>query len=71
MSKLMETGPSPRGWHRLQNMLECPQKYSYRYNLDMEASIPAGAIEYVCQGFRWLPKVACLPSSKIDQQLHP
>lgn len=44
MSKLMETGPSPRGWHRLQNMLECPQKYSYRYNLDMEASIPAAAL---------------------------
>lgn len=44
MSKLLETGPSPRGWHRLQNMLECPQKWSYRYNLGMKPSIPAIAL---------------------------
>ena len=44
MGKLLETGPSPRGWHRLQNMLECPQKFSYRYNLGMEPSIPAIAL---------------------------
>ena len=29
--KLLETGPSPRGWSRLQSILECPQKYAYRY----------------------------------------
>lgn len=31
--KLLETGPSPRGWHRLQLMLECPQKWAYEYRL--------------------------------------
>ena len=44
MSKLLNTGPSLSGWHRLQNVLECPQKYSYRYNLGIEASIPAVAL---------------------------
>jgi hypothetical protein len=44
MSVLLETGPSPRGWHRLQNMLECPQKWSYRYNLGLEPQIPAIAL---------------------------
>ena len=29
--KLLNTGPSPRGWHRLQLMLECPQKWAFRY----------------------------------------
>jgi hypothetical protein len=32
--KLLETGPSPRGWHRLQVMLECPQKYAYTYETE-------------------------------------
>ena len=32
--KLLETGPSPRGWHRLQTMLECPQKYAYTYEVE-------------------------------------
>lgn len=41
---LLETGASPRGWHRLQNMLECPQKYSYQYNLGIEPLIPAQAL---------------------------
>ena len=44
MGKLLETGPSPRGWHRLQDMLECPQKWSYRHNLGMEPTIPATAL---------------------------
>ena len=41
--KLLSTGPSPRGWSRLQLMLECPQKWSYRYNVEQEkktSSIP-------------------------------
>ena len=35
-SKLLETGPSPRGWHRLQTVLECPQKFAFKYLLDSE-----------------------------------
>ena len=42
--KLLQTGPSPRGWHRLQLMLECPQKWSYRYNMDLEPAFPAAAL---------------------------
>ena len=34
--KILETGPSPRGWHRLQYAIECPQKYAYRYELGIE-----------------------------------
>lgn len=44
MGKLLDTGPSPRGWHRVQNMLECAQKYSYRYNLDKEPTFSAAAL---------------------------
>jgi len=32
-NKILDTGPSPRGWHRLQSMLECPQKYAWQYEL--------------------------------------
>ena len=32
--KLLETGPSPRGWHRLQTMLQCPQKYAFTYETE-------------------------------------
>jgi hypothetical protein len=28
---LVFTGPSPRGWHRIQTFLECPQRYAYEY----------------------------------------
>ncbi len=28
---LVYTGPSPRGWHRLQLFLECPQRYAWNY----------------------------------------
>jgi hypothetical protein len=28
---LVFTGPSPRGWHRLQLFLECPQRYAWNY----------------------------------------
>ncbi len=31
--KILDPGPSPRGWHRLQSMLECPQKFSWQYEL--------------------------------------
>lgn len=31
-AKILWTGPSPRGWHRLQLFAECPQKYSWTYN---------------------------------------
>ena len=29
--QIIYTGPSPRGWHRLQQALECLQKYAYNY----------------------------------------
>jgi hypothetical protein len=29
--RLLITGPSPRGWHRLQQVLECPSKYAWGY----------------------------------------
>lgn len=32
-NKILDTGPSPRGWHRLQSMLECPQKFAWQYEL--------------------------------------
>ena len=35
MAKLLDTGPSPRGWHRLQVMLQCPQKWGYHYELGL------------------------------------
>lgn len=28
---LVFTGPSPRGWHRIQTFLECPQRYAWTY----------------------------------------
>ena len=28
---LVFTGPSPRGWHRIAQFLECPSKYAWRY----------------------------------------
>ena len=28
---LIYTGPSPRGWHRLQLFLECPQRFAWNY----------------------------------------
>jgi hypothetical protein len=28
---LVFTGPSPRGWHRIQQFLECPQRYAWTY----------------------------------------
>jgi len=31
--KILNTGPSPRGWHRLQSVLECPQKYAFQHEL--------------------------------------
>lgn len=35
---ILITGPSPRGWHRIQTMLECPQKYAYTYLYKMEGA---------------------------------
>lgn len=29
--KIIYTGPSPRGWHRLQQATECMQKYAWKY----------------------------------------
>ena len=29
--RILFTGPSPRGWHRLQQVLECPAKYAWGY----------------------------------------
>ncbi len=29
--RILVTGPSPRGWHRLQQVLECPAKYAWGY----------------------------------------
>ena len=30
-AKIIHTGPSPRGWHRLQQAAECLQKFAWRY----------------------------------------
>jgi hypothetical protein len=35
MKKLLCTGPSPRGWHRLQLALECTQKYAFHYEMEL------------------------------------
>jgi len=35
MKELLNTGPSPRGWHRLQLALECTQKYGYHYEVGL------------------------------------
>lgn len=29
MNKVIFTGPSPRGWHRIQTFLECPQRFAF------------------------------------------
>ena len=29
--RILVTGPSPWGWHRLQQVLECPSKYAWGY----------------------------------------
>jgi hypothetical protein len=34
--RILYTGPSPRGWHRLQQVLECPQKFAWRYRWGRE-----------------------------------
>lgn len=28
---LLDPGPSPRGWHRIQSFLECPQRFAFRH----------------------------------------
>jgi hypothetical protein len=28
---LIDPGPSPRGWHRLETFLQCPQRYAFKY----------------------------------------
>lgn len=32
--KIIFTGPSPRGWHRLQQAAECLQKYAWQYEVE-------------------------------------
>jgi hypothetical protein len=34
--RILYTGPSPRGWHRLQTVLECPQKFAWEYRWGKE-----------------------------------
>jgi len=34
--KLLDAGASPRGWSRLSTVLQCPQKFAYRYLLPEE-----------------------------------
>jgi len=34
--KIIYTGPSPRGWHRLQQAAECLQKYAWKYEAPEE-----------------------------------
>ena len=34
--RILFTGPSPRGWHRLQTVLECPQKFAWEYRWGRE-----------------------------------
>ena len=36
MKKILNTGPSPRGWHRLQTVLQCPQKYAWKFEMGMD-----------------------------------
>jgi len=36
---LIDSGPSERGWHRLETFLRCPQLYSYKYNIPEEAQL--------------------------------
>ena len=44
MGILLETGPSPRGWSRLQTAQQCMQKYAYKYEdplLERSSESPA------------------------------
>jgi hypothetical protein len=34
--RILFTGPSPRGWHRLQTVLECAQKFAWEYRWGKE-----------------------------------
>ena len=34
--RILFTGPSPRGWHRLQTVLECPQKFAWEYRWEKD-----------------------------------
>ena len=34
--RILFTGASPRGWHRLQTVLECPQKFAWEYRYGRE-----------------------------------
>jgi hypothetical protein len=34
--RILFTGASPRGWHRLQTVLECPQKFAWEYRYGKE-----------------------------------
>jgi hypothetical protein len=43
---LIFTGPSPRGWHRIGQFLECPQKYAWAYEAgDKGHRAPTGPID--------------------------
>ena len=37
---LIYTGPSPRGWHRLQLFLECPQRFAWKYRSEKAPERP-------------------------------
>lgn len=44
---LLNTGPSERGWHRVQDIVHCPRKYAFRRKLglgDDPASDPTGPL---------------------------
>jgi len=45
--RVLLTGPSPRGWHRLQQYLECPQKFAwhYRFGRDSDGKLLSGETE--------------------------
>lgn len=42
-SKIIYTGPSRRGWHRLQQAAECLQKYAWQYKVPKEGEGTKGA----------------------------
>lgn len=52
---LLNTGPSTRGWHRIQDIMHCPRKYAFRCRLglgddpmeDADGPLPRGSLVHV------------------------
>ncbi len=75
--QLLSTGPSPRGWHRLQLMLECPQKWAYKYKLDLDedrsnaAPLVKGSMMHLALAHHYMRIQAVQEGKNPEEWMHP